>query len=475
MLVLLVFAIVGYLFLRYATIAQVDRALRQQMRVVMATAVTPRDSSMDAAASIASFAQDLKAHGLIATLPQTMPNTIVTSPARVEEDGERRRRRIVRGPTTPNIDWSDLRAKIKMPRDDEDALSVDGPHDGSRVLTEDLKLSSHPILLVASQPLGETVELLETAQAALLIALPVAFLLAIGVGYVLARRALDPVASMTEEAKRIGARNLHERLSVRNPGDELGQLAVTFNDVLQRVDLALEQQRRFTADASHELRTPIALIRAEADVALSSNTAGKDTQEKEYRDALSVIRDGSQQLSRIVNDLFLLARADAGQTLISPRAMQLGDLVSGTVNGMRSLAEKRGLELRLHVQGEAPCQGDEELLRRALLNLLDNAIKYSNGPGTIDVSLEQNPYMWHIVVADNGRGISKEDQPHIFERFFRGDRARGHQESETGAGAGLGLAIAREIAELHGGRVELRQSNESGSVFELILPVQLAG
>ena len=177
-------------------------------------------------------------------------------------------------------------------------------------------------------------------------------------------------------------------------------------------------------------------------------------------------------MSRIVNDLFLLARADAGQTLISSQAMQLDELVTSTVHGMRSLAEQWRLELRLHAVSGITCRGDEELLGRALRNLLDNAIKYSSGPGTIDVSLEHDSTSCRVVVADKGCGISMEDQAHIFERFYRGDRARGHRESATGAGAGLGLAIAREIAELHGGRAELRQSNESGSVFELILPLK---
>ncbi|MEP7348103.1 MAG: HAMP domain-containing sensor histidine kinase, partial [Gemmatimonadaceae bacterium] len=274
------------------------------------------------------------------------------------------------------------------------------------------------------------------------------------------------IAAMTAEARRIGSRNVHERLSVGNPGDELGQLAITFNEVLQRVDSALEQQRRFTADASHELRTPVALIRAEADVALSEGAAS----DGEYRAALSVIRDGSQQLSRIVNDLFLLARADAGQTVMSPHVMYLDELVSSTVQSMRLLADAKHIQLHVLPLAEVSFQADEELLRRALFNLLDNAIRYSPDASQVHVALERDEKWYRIAVTDDGPGIGADDQLHIFERFFRGDSSRAHSESANGAGAGLGLAIAREIAELHGGQLRLRRSDASGSSFELILP-----
>jgi two-component system OmpR family sensor kinase len=463
---LLVFAVAAYVFLRSAALAQIDHSLHQQMRLLTLTARAPVEEEKEGSVMDA-FVRDLESDALLVTVAPGMPNTLVTAPARIEQDEEERQRKPAgRRSAGPDLDWSDLAQKIKSPRDSNKAFSVRGPHGGSRVLTERLVIASQPTLLVATQPLHETIELLETAQYAALIALPIAVLLAIVSGNALARRALDPVASMVSEARQIGVRNLHERLSIRNPNDELGRLAMTFNDVLERVDRALEQQRRFTADASHELRTPIALIRAEADVALSGSSGG----EGEYRAALTVIRDASQQLSRIVNDLFLLARADAGQTLIAPHAMRLDELVATTAHGMRALADQRGLELKVGALPSVAYEGDEELLRRALRNLLDNAIKYSNGPGCIGLSLDGDGTNYRISVDDSGPGIPTDDQAHIFERFYRGDRARGHRESSTGAGAGLGLAIAREIAELHGGRVELRRSSESGSSFDLILP-----
>jgi two-component system OmpR family sensor kinase len=463
-LVLLAFAIAAYTFLRSATLAQIDRALDQQVRIVALTVKAHQGSGRDDAATLADVVHDLETRGISVTQRSELPRTIVTSPVRIERDEEDHSSR----PTNEaGMDWGDLASTLRAPRNDDEAFFVRGQRGGSRAVSEQLKIGSLPITLVATQPMHATVELLETAQDAALIALPLVLLLALMSGYLLARRALDPISAMTAEAGAIGARNLHERLSVRNPGDELGRLATTFNSVLERVDVALEQQRRFTADASHELRTPVALIRAEADVALSDGSA----HDPEYREALGVVRDGAVQLSRIVEDLFLLARADAGQPLLTRRLVDLDEMVTTTVHSLRAVAELRGVELMVKVQGEAPFFGDEELLRRALRNLIDNAIKYSQEGGHVHVALTQDDTTYRTTVTDEGAGIPVSDQPHIFERFYRGDSARGHNESANGSGAGLGLAIAREIAEVHGGQLELRRSSPQGSSFALSLPI----
>jgi two-component system OmpR family sensor kinase len=467
--ILLEFAVVAYVFLQHVTVTQVDRSLRQQMNASLLAAQEAQQRGKDDSTAMRVLDRELSEVGLDVIKPALIPEAVVTIPSRIETKDPRQTSESVPAASSV-IDWSDLRNKIKGRGRHDEPFTVEGPDGGARVATQTIQLASRKILLVSSQPLGEVSELLEEARFGALIALPVALLLSLFTGYALARRALTPVASMTAEARRIGARNLHDRLSIQNPHDELGQLAVTFNSVLERIDRALEQQRRFTADASHELRTPIALIRAEADVALSGSNGRGSVEEEEYRAALNVIRDGSQQLSRVVNDLFLLARADAGQTMITPHEMQLDDLVRATSHGMRALADEKGLELKINVDGSVPYQGDEEMLRRILRNLLDNAIKYSTGPGTIEVSLIRDAGTYRVCVSDSGQGISPEAQGHIFDRFFRGDSARGHVESQSGSGAGLGLAIAREIAELHGGRVELSRSNGKGSTFELILP-----
>ena len=466
-LVLGLFAAAAYVFLRYATLAQVDRALDQQVRIVTAAVEAHEGSARGDSARVVAILRDLAARGLQVTMRSDMPHTWITMPMRMARD-EEDRRAVADVDTTPAaIDWNDLRTRIAASRDEDAAFSVRGQHGGVRALTEQLDIGRPPLLLVATQRLVETSELLQKARVAMLVTLPVALVLAVVGGYLLARRALDPIAAMTTQADGIGSRNLHERLSVRNADDELGRLATTFNHVLARADRSLEQQRRFTADASHELRTPVALIRAEADVALTGVTDGV----AQYREALAVIRDGSVQLSRIVNDLFLLARADAGQASLAPDALYLDEVVTGTVHSMRSLAELRTVTLTVQVPGEVPYRGDDAMLRRALRNLIENAIRYSRAGGAVRVALEQDESVYTISVTDAGAGISEEHQGHLFERFYRGDEARNRSESAEGAGAGLGLAIAREIAEQHGGRVVLRSSSDEGSRFELILPV----
>ena len=466
-LVLGLFAAAAYVFLRYATLAQVDRALDQQVRIVTSTVEAHEvDARGDSARAIAIL-HDLASRGVQVTMRGDMPHAWITMPMRMARDEEDRRVAADADTTPAAIDWNDLRTKIASARDEDAAFSVRGQRGGVRALTEQLDIGTPPLLLVATQPLLETSELLQRARLAMLVTLPAAIMLAVLGGYLLARRALDPIAAMTAQASGIGGRNLHERLSIPTPDDELGRLASTFNNVLARADRSLEQQRRFTADASHELRTPVALIRAEADVALT----GVTDDVAPYRDALAVIRDGSVQLSRIVNDLFLLARADAGQASLSPDALYLDEVVTGTAHSMRSLAEMRAVALTVHVPGEVPYRGDDVLLRRALRNLIENAIRYSHAGGAVHVALEQDGSVYRISVTDEGAGIAEEHQAHLFERFYRGDQARSRSESAEGAGAGLGLAIAREIAEQHGGGVVLRNSSEAGSRFELSLPV----
>ena len=470
-LLLCTFALAAYTFLRYATIAQVDRTLEEQVQIAITDIrQSVRNAGRIDSVALAIAARDLEARGFQVTIPVGMPNTIVLGHVLVLREGERPAAIAPRDSGMAYIDADDLVGKVGEVRDDDEAdesFSVSGRRGGVRALAELVDSVSPAIRVVATQPMHEPLELLETAREAILVMLPIGILLALALGYLLAGRALQPIAAMTSEARGIGARNLHERLTVTDARDELGQLASTFNDVLQRIELAMAQQRRFTADASHELRTPVALIRAEADVALS----GVGQEREEYRAALVGIRDGSEQLSRIVNDLFLLARSDAGQTLGSPAPVYLDEIVTSSVQSMRALAERRGVSLSVEAPGEVPYHGDDELLRRVVRNLLDNAIKYARGPGHVRVALARDGEVYRVSVRDEGPGISSEDQPHIFDRFYRGDNARGHSESEHGAGAGLGLAIAREIAELHGGRLELRHSSSAGSWFELVLPV----
>jgi two-component system OmpR family sensor kinase len=293
-------------------------------------------------------------------------------------------------------------------------------------------------------------------------------------GYFLARRSLAPVVAMSEKAALMGAQNLQERLPVLNPHDELGHLAGTFNALLERLNRSLEQQRRFMADASHELRSPVSIIRGEAEVALS-----QARQPEEYRESLAITLEEAGRLSHIVNDLFTLARADAGQYPLHPRDFYLEDLAAECVRAARSMAAAHGIALSYEPDGEMPIHADEALLQRLMMNLLDNAIKYTPAGGTVQVACECIGAEYKLTVHDTGPGVPQEAQEKIFERFVRLDAARTQDRDAPGsaesvapatAGAGLGLAIARWIAEAHHGRLVLLKSDSSGSTFAAFIP-----
>ena len=259
---------------------------------------------------------------------------------------------------------------------------------------------------------------------------------------------------------------LHRRLAVASERDELGQLAKTFNELLERLETSFQQQRRFMADASHELRTPVAILRGEAEVTLSKPNRSPE----EYRQTLSILRGESQRLSQIIEDLFTLARADAGQYPLTLRDTYLDEIATEAVKRARSLALSKNITVSQDVEPDLPICADEALLARMFLNLLDNAIKYSPSGSTVTLTCRRGGDHYGVSVGDAGSGIPAELQARIFERFFRVDNARSRSEGETG-GAGLGLAIARWIAEAHHGQLTLTCSDSTGSTFTAVLPV----
>ncbi len=365
-------------------------------------------------------------------------------------------------------------------------LTLGKEHFRARVL--EAEVGASPVTVVAMESLERERELLEDIRATLLWVIPITLVIASAGGYFLARKSLAPVVGMSEKAALIGAQNLHERLPVQNPLDELGYLANTFNGLLERLDRAFEQQRRFMADASHELRSPVAIIRGEAEVALS-----QPRQPEEYRESLAIALDEARRLSQIVDDLFTLARADAGQYPLRPRDFYLEELAADCVRAARTMAAARGITLSHEPDGEMPIHADEALLRRLVMNLLDNALKFTPQGGKISVACRRAGSEYSLTVRDSGPGIPAEAREKIFERFFRLDPARSPDlrasadrgdsgapkttpESAGGgtAGAGLGLAIARWIAEAHHGRLTLVQSDASGSTFTAILPANSA-
>jgi two-component system, OmpR family, sensor kinase len=346
--------------------------------------------------------------------------------------------------------------------------SVKGGRSGYRAYVRKFPLKGQTYALVILQSLHAQNEMLEEVRVTFAWIIPLAILLASAGGYFLARKSLAPVVAMSTQAGRIGAENLSERLPVQNARDELGHLAKSFNELLERVDQSFERQRRFMSDASHELRTPAAILRGESEVAL----AKAERPAEEYRESLSVLHSEAQRLTQIVEDLFTLTRADAGQYPLSPRDFYLDELVADCVHATRSLALAKKVSLGAELPEELPIRADEGLLRRMILNLLDNAIKYTPAGGHITVSCARSGTEYTLSVTDTGPGIPADLQQRVFERFFRVDKARTRAEGD-GVGAGLGLSIARWIAEAHCGRLILARSDSSGSTFTAFLPAQV--
>jgi two-component system, OmpR family, sensor kinase len=346
-----------------------------------------------------------------------------------------------------------------------DIQTVPGGKDGFRGFGKNLPAGKQSYRLVILQSLHPQQEMLGDIRNTFLVAIPIALLLASVGGYFLARKSLSPVAAMASQAQAISASSLQNRLEVANKRDELGRLAESFNQLLERLEQSFERQQRFIADASHELRTPVAILQGEAEVTLSREDRSAD----EYRESLGILRDESQRLARIVEDLFTLTRADSGEYRLALREHYLDELVTDVLRRTRSLAISKNVLLTPSIATDLPIRADEALLRRMLLNLIENAIKYTSARGTISVCCQQHGSEYVLSITDTGEGIPSELQQKIFERFFRVDKARSRSEGELG-GAGLGLSIARWIAEAHHGRLELSRSDATGSTFTVFLP-----
>jgi heavy metal sensor kinase len=343
----------------------------------------------------------------------------------------------------------------------------DGGKDGRRIAVKRIPSAKtgKPYVFAVSQPRDRVNEELDSMRHIVFIAVPLALALAGMGGWFLARRSLAPVVAMSEHARRISAENLQGRLPVMNARDELGKLAATFNELLTRLETSFNHQVRFMADASHELRTPLSVIRTATDVTLGR----EGRSEHEYRDALKIASEQTHRLTKIVEDMFTLARADAGSRKLDESDFYLDELIAETARAAAVLAASKGVKLDQADSPELLCRGDEGLLRQLLMNLLGNSIKHTPAGGVVRISVERCNGLYQITVADTGTGIPIQAQPHIFERFFRADTARSRSHSD-GGGAGLGLAISRWIAEAHQGKLELKHSDMTGSVFIATLP-----
>jgi len=321
---------------------------------------------------------------------------------------------------------------------------------------------AHVGVVQVAAPLAPITEPLARLRWLLLAAGAAALGVAIGVGYLLASGALAPVDRITRTARAIGAGALDRRLHLAGPDDELRRLGRAFDEMLDRIAEALERERRFTADAAHELRTPLTILKGELEVTLR-----RERPARAYRKALRSMAQEVDRLIRLAADLLTLARADAGGLPLERRAIPLDAIVRWAAEEFTGAAERKAITLR--AEGTAPVlvQGDAELLRQLLTNLVDNAITYTPTGGSVRLTWDRDGTFARLAVADTGCGITSDDLPHLFERFYRADRAR----VRTSGGSGLGLAIVRWIVEAHEGRIDVASHPGRGTTVTVRLPL----
>ncbi|HEY5640035.1 MAG TPA: heavy metal sensor histidine kinase [Dehalococcoidia bacterium] len=319
--------------------------------------------------------------------------------------------------------------------------------------------------VVGAVEVGLTDEDVSETLRSLLVIIAIAYPLVLGVtsagGLFLAGRALSPIDRVTRVAQRISAEDLSQRLDLDLPDDEVGRLARTFDEMIERLDGAFKRQRQFTADASHELRTPLTAIKGQTEVALQRDRAPED-----YREVLRGVNSEVDRMIRLVGSLLTLARADAARITINREQLSARTLVTDAVEQVRPSASEKGLAMTVKPGDDVGLVADQDLVLQLLLNLLDNAVKYTPAGGSVDVSWRAADGQAEIAIADSGPGIPEEHLPRIFDRFYRADVARSREEG----GAGLGLAICRWIAEAHGGSIEAMSGPEGGATFTVRLP-----
>jgi heavy metal sensor kinase len=344
---------------------------------------------------------------------------------------------------------------------DEQIVTVPNLSPPFRVLSGRARIGGCPVIVQVALSEGSIIQDQSQLVYILLLGLPAAVALAGLGGYGLARRALTPVDRMVERARSINAEQLNARLPVDNPDDELGRLATIFNETFARLESSFERMRHFTADASHELRTPLTAIRSVGEVGLRGRR-----DEPAYREIIGSMLEEADRLALLVDRLLMLSRADTGQAKLSMDVVDIGALAEEVAEQLGVLAEEKAQSVQVRFDPVPQWVGDRVVLRQALLNLVDNAIKYTPAGGSIEVRVAQTDGGTTIDVSDTGPGIPEELQSRIFDRFYRVDRAR----SRENGGTGLGLAIAKWAVEVNGGQLTLESANGAGSRFRITLP-----
>lgn len=334
------------------------------------------------------------------------------------------------------------------------------------------RMSAEPVRIAAVRdanftylvgyPLAELRDLQDNLYLTFLILIPIAVLISLVGGYLMAKNALRPVDEIVTQARKISAENLDLTIPVRNPRDEIGRLGTTINAMLTRLHQSFAQVRQFSADASHELRTPLTIMRGEIELALRNPKTPE-----EYRAVLESALEEIMRMTAIIDNLLVLAKADQGRYHADFSEVDLGALVQELYEDSEVLAERKDIHVALRETADIRIVGDRLRLRQLILNLIDNAIKYTPQGGTVTLRLGKENGSARIQVSDTGIGIPADEQTKIFDRFYRVDKAR----SRELGGSGLGLSIAKWIAELHRGTITVQSSPHEGSTFTVLLPL----
>jgi len=351
---------------------------------------------------------------------------------------------------------------LDLPSLPDDAVVSVPTSDGVplRVLSRRGEIAGSPVVIQVGRSEQTMREQIQTVALILLLGLPVAVVTAGLGGYMLARRALAPIERMTERAETITAERLSDRLPVSNPDNEMGRLATVFNATLARLEESFEQMRRFTADVSHELRTPLTAIRSVGEVGLRGRR-----DEAGYRTIIGSMLEEVDRLAGLVDRLLTLSRAETGVTTRSIEPVALKELAESVVADLAVLAEEKSQQVVIEAHGSPRGLGDRLMVRQALINLVDNAIKFAPAGTAIVIRVVESVGDATVDVIDHGPGIPTAAREHIFDRFFRASSA----PSDV-AGTGLGLSIAKSAVETSGGALTLEQSDEYGSTFRIRLP-----
>ena len=302
----------------------------------------------------------------------------------------------------------------------------------------------------------------------LIVGIPLTLLASSAGGWFLAASALDPIDRITRTAQQISASDLHQRINLDLPKDEVGRLADTFDQMLARLEDAFDQQKRFVADASHEMKTPLTVLKGDVEVALN-----RPRSPEYYRDTLQNVNSSTDRLIALVQELLLLARTDSPGNLLKLETFNLSQLIENEISRLIPKANDKNIELKTDIPDVLIIEADRAKLQRLFMNLIDNAIKYSNPGDSVQVKINSNADEVRVAVSDTGPGIAPEHLPHLFERFYRVDSARSRLETNgTSSGSGLGLSIVEWLAAAHDGHVQVESKQGRGTTFFVWLPLK---